>query len=287
MPTPSSRLAPPSSRLGALVDRQAGVVSRAQALAAGLAPREVDRHLARRHWHPVHPRVYLVDGHPLTDEARVRSAALWVGAGAVVVGPAAVWWHGLAERAPATVEVAVARRCTATRPGVLVRSRHLPDRDVVAVRGLAVPVRPLALLDAAVEAGAGGPALLHRALRHDVGLGELHAVARRSAGAATAARLLAGLHAGPAQRDGPGPAQRRVPGSAQRRVPGSAQRRVPGPGRRRVPGEPACAPGGRRVTCAAMHRWWNGRDLGIATVHCEHRIHPRGRPGPVAFPGAR
>jgi hypothetical protein len=245
----------PSSRLAAVVDRQAGVVSRAQALAAGLTPRAVDRQLARRRWHPVHPRVYLVDGHPLTDEARVRSAALWAGAGAVVVGPAAVWWHGLGARAPGTVEVAVPRRCAATRPGVLVRSRHLPAGDVVTVRGLAVPVRPLAVLDAAVEAGAGGPALLHRALRHDVGLGELHAVARRAAGSATAARLLAGLHHCPAQRGGGG---------------GSVG-----------------APGGRRVTCAAPHRCGNGRDLGIATVNCEHRIHPRGRSGPVAFPGAR
>jgi hypothetical protein len=245
----------PSSRLAGVVDRQAGVVSRAQALAAGLTPREVDRQLARRRWHPVHPRVYRVDGHPLTDEARVRSAALWAGAGAVVVGPAAAWWHGLGARAPAVVEVAVPRRCSATRPGVRVRRRHLPAGDVVTVRGLAVPVPPLALLDAAVEAGAGGPALLHRALRHDVGLGELHAVARRSAGTATAARLLAGLH----------------PGSALRDVGGGA----------------AGAPGRRRVTCAAPHRCGNGRDLGIATVNCEHRIHPRGRPGPVSFPRAR
>jgi hypothetical protein len=59
----------------------------------------------------------------------------------------------------------------------------------VTLRGVAVPVRPLALLDAAVEAGAGGAALL-RAVGSRVDLAELRAVAERASGAATACRLL-------------------------------------------------------------------------------------------------
>jgi hypothetical protein len=209
-------------------------VSRAQALGAGLTAAQVDRHVARRRWCPLHPRVYLAAGHPLTDEARVRAAALWAGDGAVVVGAAAVWWHGLAERAPATVGVAVPGRGVA-RAGVAARRRDLAARDVVTLRGLAVPVRPLALLDAAVEAGAAGPALLRSVLRDQVGIAELRAVAARSAGTATAARLLAAVTC---TRGGNGP-------------------------------------GG------------NGQGFGIATVHCEHRPHPRGRPGrPPARPGA-
>jgi hypothetical protein len=197
----------PHHRLAALLDRQAGVVGRAQALAAGLAPREVDRLLARRLWHPVHPRVYRTADRPLTDEARVRAAALWGGDGAVVVGAAAVWWHGFqpdgsasdgsalygsGARAPRTVAIAVPRRCPAPRPGVAARRRRLPPADVVTVRGLAVPVRPLALLDAAVEAGPAGAPLLRRALHADAGLTEheLRAVAASSAGAASAARLI-------------------------------------------------------------------------------------------------
>jgi hypothetical protein len=223
----------PHRRLAALLDRQAGVVSRAQALAVGLAPREVDRHLARRLWRPLHPRVYLAAGHPHTDEARVRAAALWAGDGAVVVGLAAAWWHGLAPRAPAVVALAVPRR-RAARPGVSARRRRLPPGDVVTLRGLAVAVPALALLDAAVEAGAGGPALLRRAVCTGVGLADLRAVADRAAGTATAERLIAG------------------------------------------------------VTSAPATPWGNGRDLGIATVNCEHRTHPRGRPGrPPPFPGAR
>ncbi|MDT7579146.1 MAG: hypothetical protein QOK35_410 [Pseudonocardiales bacterium] len=189
---PAHDLAPPHRRLAALLDRQAGVVGRAQALAAGLAPREVDRLLARRLWCPVHPRVYRAAGRPLTDEARVRAAVLWAGDGAVVVGAAAVWWHGITAAEPATVGVAVPRRCPGPRPGVVVRRQVLPPVDVVSLRGLAVAVRPLALLDAAVEAGAGGAALLRRALGGDVGVTErdLRAVAGSSAGPATAARLI-------------------------------------------------------------------------------------------------
>ena len=52
--------------------------------------------------------------------------------------------------------------------------RVLRDHDVITLRGLTVPVRPLALLDAAVEAGPGGAALLI-ALR-------AHAPSRRTAG---------------------------------------------------------------------------------------------------------
>jgi hypothetical protein len=213
--SPHDGLAGLHHRLSALLDRQAGVVGRGQALAAGLTPREIDRLLARRLWDPVHPRVYLAAGRPLTDEARVRAAALWAGDGAVVVGAAAVWWHGLwsggpGVRAPATVGVALPRRCPAGRPGVSARRQHLPAAEVVTVRGLAVPVRPLALLDAAVEAGAGGPALLRRALGGDVGLTErqLRAVAASSAGTATAARLIAAV--APTGTAPPRPAHRDV-----------------------------------------------------------------------------
>jgi hypothetical protein len=205
MSTPHDVPAGPHPRLAALLHLQAGVVGRAQALAAGLAPREVDRLVARRVWRPVHPRVYLADGRPLTDEARVRAAVLWAGDGAVVVGAAAAWWHGLGsgghrpdglgDRAPATIGVAVPRRCPAPRPGVRARRRLLPAADVVTLRGLAVPVRPLALLDAAVEAGPGGAALLSGALRGRTDLTErqLRAVAARSTGTATAARLIAAV----------------------------------------------------------------------------------------------
>ena len=174
----------------AVLHRQAGVVSRAQALRAGTTAQQIDRLVARRRWVPVHPRVYLAATHGFTDEARVRAAVLWAGDGAVLGGLAAVWWHGVLPVLAATVTVTVPRRCPDPRPGVAVRRRVLRAGEVVALRGVAVPVRPLALLDAAVEAGAGGAALL-RALRGDLDLVELQAVAERAVGRASAGRLLA------------------------------------------------------------------------------------------------
>ena len=61
-----------------------------------------------------------------------------------------------------------------------------------------MPVRPLALLDAAVETGPGGAALL-LALRAHVGLAELRAVAGHAIGAAGAGRLLADVSCTPPQ----------------------------------------------------------------------------------------
>ena len=178
------RPAPPAprDRVAALLARQAGVISRDQALRAGVGAGEVDRLLARRRWRPLHPRVYLAAAGPPGDEARVRAAVLWAAEGAVLVGTAAAWWHGLAERPPPVVGVAVPGR-SAARPGVTARHRVLRGRDVVTVRGLAVAVRALAVLDAAVESGSV-------AVLAGVEPAELHSAARRCAGPTTAGRLL-------------------------------------------------------------------------------------------------
>jgi hypothetical protein len=181
----------PPHRLAALLRRQAGVVSRAQALAAGYAPHEVDRWVARRRVSPLHPRVYLAAGHTLTDEARVRAALLWAGDGAVVGGLAAAWWHGLLPRAPATVGVTMPRRCPAPRQGVRTRRLLRAPTEVVTLCGVAVPVRPLAVLEAAVEAGSSGAALLAHLSRDD----RAHLDATPRSG--TAALLLTGVTSTP------------------------------------------------------------------------------------------
>ena len=186
----------PVPALLAFLRRQAGVVSRAQAVRAGLTPVHIDRLVARRRWVPLHPRVYRASEYPLTDEARLRAAVLWAGAGAVPCGRAALWWHGLLPGAPQTITLTVPGRYPDPRPGLEVCRRVLRDHDVITLRGMTVPVRPLALLDAAVEAGPGGAALLI-ALRAHAGLAELQAVAGHAIGAAGAARLLADVSCTP------------------------------------------------------------------------------------------
>ena len=74
-----------------LLARQAGVITRQQALAAGFTRHAVDHRVRLRHWWPLHPQVYLVSGHARGPEAAVRAAVLWAGEGAVLDGPAAHW----------------------------------------------------------------------------------------------------------------------------------------------------------------------------------------------------
>ena len=184
-------------RLRATLLRQAGVLTREQARAAGLSSDAVDRRLATRRWHPVHPRVYRDGAFPDTEEARVRAAVAWAGAGAVLSGTAAAWWQGLVADPPAVVGVTVPRRrCPRPRPGGGVRRRELEAPDTRTVRGVPVTARALTVLETAVELGGDGPAFLDRVLAANrVPLGDLAAAHARNLGAhgsPTAGRLLAG-----------------------------------------------------------------------------------------------
>lgn len=174
--------------------RQAGIITRAQALAAGMTSDAVDHRLRTRRWRPLHPRIYLVAGHRLGDEARVRAAACWAGEGAALSGAAAAWWHGLVPDAPLTVGVTVGRRRNPrSRPGVAVRRRDVPAADLTDHRGLAVTAPPLSLLEAAVELGPAGASALDRALQRSLRFPDVYAAYCRNLGAygsASAGRLL-------------------------------------------------------------------------------------------------
>jgi hypothetical protein len=167
-----------------ILRRQGGVISRGQATAAGLTPGAVDDRLRRRHWVPLHPRVYLTTGRPVDVEVRIRAALLWAGDGAVLVGAAAAWWHGLLDRPPATITVVLPRRPPRARRGIVLRRRSLAADDVTELRGVRVAGRPLAALEAAVELGTAGVPLLDR-----VPLPALYAAHLRNP-SATARRLL-------------------------------------------------------------------------------------------------
>ena len=185
-----------------LLTRQAGVISRSQALAAGLSRDTVDHRVKARRWQPLYPGVYLAADrsqvHQLTDgradEVRVRAAQLWAGEDALVCGLAAAWWCGMVDEPPATVAVSVGRRRRLRRrPGVEVIRRDLAVRDRRVHRGLAITAPALTVLDAAVELGDVGPTFLDGALRGSMRFAEVHAACCRyagSTGSASARRLL-------------------------------------------------------------------------------------------------
>ncbi|MEZ0579568.1 type IV toxin-antitoxin system AbiEi family antitoxin domain-containing protein [Nocardioides sp. MH1] len=62
--------------VSAQLSLQDGVISRQQALAAGLAPHAIARLLRRREWAPVHPGVYVDHTGPLSWRQRAWAAVL-------------------------------------------------------------------------------------------------------------------------------------------------------------------------------------------------------------------
>jgi very-short-patch-repair endonuclease len=180
--------------IDSILVRQAGVITRGQALAAGLSRDAVDHRLRRRWWRPLHPQVYLARGHRHDDEVRVRAALLWAGEGAVLSGVAAAWWYGMVEQLPVVVGVTVPhRRRPRPRRGVAVRRRELAVDDLTVHRGLPVTALPLTALEAAVELGGPGSLFLDRALQRRVTFPAVYEAYCRNLGtrgSATAARML-------------------------------------------------------------------------------------------------
>ena len=172
--------------------RQAGVLTRAQALTCGIATRTVAARVSDGRWRRVLPGVYLVEGHRYDDEARARAAWLWAGPEALLSGPTAAWWFGMLPRSAPTVELTIPigahRR---PQPGIVLRRRTVAPADRSRQRGVALTARPRTVLETALVAG---PAFLDRALQRWVSLPQLVAARDRMAGrhgAAAAGRLLA------------------------------------------------------------------------------------------------
>jgi very-short-patch-repair endonuclease len=179
--------------LDRLVARQAGVLTLQQAVRCGISAATVQRRARQGSWERLYPAVYLVGGHRLTDEARVRAAWLWAGEEAAVSGPAAAYWHGLLDRAPDEIELTVPRRSgPGGRPGVRVRRRDLAAVDLVGTRGIWLTERPLSVLETAV-AQPDGSTFLDRALQRHVRFPTLYRAYCRNMGrhgSSAAGRLL-------------------------------------------------------------------------------------------------
>lgn len=179
---------------------QDGLITREQALAAGMTKGAIEYRLARGDWFRVRPSVFLSAQHPMTDRTRVRAEMLWLGPDATLTGPAAAWWWRLTDQAPSTVRAAVPPwRRVRCPPGTVAERRELAESDRVNLDGLAVTTRALTVLDAVCELGVtAGADLMDRALvRGRVGLADLRdahhrVLGRRGAGAVATLLPLAG-----------------------------------------------------------------------------------------------
>ncbi|MDF3340428.1 type IV toxin-antitoxin system AbiEi family antitoxin domain-containing protein [Mycolicibacterium septicum] len=169
-----------------------GVITRVQALSAGLSDDAISRRVRSGHWRRCAPGVFFVDDRPFTDSARVRSAVWSYGPAATASGLAAAWWHGVTRYPPKSVEVTVPRVSNhRKRDGIRVRRRDLPGSDIVERNGLRVTALPLSVIEAATRRG-GGATLMDAALQRHVELKQLWGAHLRNKGrhGSPAARIL-------------------------------------------------------------------------------------------------
>lgn len=173
----------------ALLSRQDGLITDAQAITHGLTARTLRRRVHDGGWRRAAPGVLLAGGHALTDRARVRAVGLWAGGRGTLSGPAAAWWHGMLPSAPATVELTVARSCgLRTRRGVLVRRRDLDPQDITRADGVYLTAKPLTSLETAAVLRQGS-VFLDRALQKHVRFPALYRAYCRNLGAQGNARV--------------------------------------------------------------------------------------------------
>lgn len=129
-----------------LAGRQHGVVTRRQALEAGLTKSALQGRIRRGRLERMHPGVYCVGGSPRTFEQRVFAAAACGGPGAVVSHASAGHLWQMIEAAPSSSDIWSPRKRTRPPEGVCAHfTADLAARDRGRLRNIPVtsPVRTL------------------------------------------------------------------------------------------------------------------------------------------------
>jgi hypothetical protein len=145
----------PRDPLGKLLDRQHGVLSRAQATTLGVASGTIEYRIrAGGPWQRIFPGVYLTGrGEPTVDQ-RDMAALLYAGDRSLLSGRAALGRYGILPRSAGIVDVLVPLASSRDDLGYLKihRTRRMPS--MIATQG---PIRfttiPRAVTDAALGAG--------------------------------------------------------------------------------------------------------------------------------------
>ena len=126
---------------------QFGLVTRFQALTAGLTPRQIEQRVRSGRWIRVHARVYRVNGAPDTWEQRILAAVLSAGPGTVASHVSAGVLWGLRQMTPDRVEVTIAGAQPRLRRVQVHRVGSFPQEDRRTVRGIPTTSVPRMLVD--------------------------------------------------------------------------------------------------------------------------------------------
>jgi very-short-patch-repair endonuclease len=180
-----------------LLRTQDGLVSHDQAGEIGIDRHAIHRLVRSGAWIVVRPRVYRAAHHSSSPRSDLRSAALWAGDGATMIGLAAASWWDLTDRVPGPAAFAVGPGGNhTTPPGIVAVRRPVGVLDREQVDGVWVLRRSFAALEAAVELGlVDGARLLDRALQQKrigiAALGDAREAFGQRHGAVLARRLVA------------------------------------------------------------------------------------------------
>jgi very-short-patch-repair endonuclease len=139
----------PVKNMALIAGRQRGRAAFDQLVAAGLTPRMIRTAMKRGRLHRVANGVYAVGHLGEIELANETTALLALGPGATLVGPSALYVHGVITRAPAEVHVAHADSPRwSIRPGIQMhRYAPIPASQRTIRRGLPVTTAERALLD--------------------------------------------------------------------------------------------------------------------------------------------
>ncbi len=143
----------PDDLAAAIAAEQMGVLSRRQALQAGITARMISRRLARRRWHEVHTGVYAMAGSAADHRRQLWAAVLHAGPGCPIALHTAGRLHRLDEAFdPPEVMLLVEGERRNPPPGVIWRRQvDLTDGDVVRIDGLPVTSIPRTAMDLAAD----------------------------------------------------------------------------------------------------------------------------------------
>jgi len=127
------------STLRYVAQNQGGVVSRSQAIRAGLSPGMIKFRVRSGHWRQIHPGVYATFSGPLTRGTRLWAAVLSAGPGAALSHETAAELHRLADKPAEMIHLTVpAGRRVSPAEGV---SLHRSARVMEAVLANTYPPR--------------------------------------------------------------------------------------------------------------------------------------------------
>lgn len=146
------------------IRRQCGLLTRSQALDAGIPAWQIEGFLRRGKWSRVLPSVYLTSPGKLDDLRFIRAAQLWAGPDSILTGAAALFWQRRSDAALDRVDLTTSKRLRVpdVEPRIVTHRQRIHDFWIAHWNGIRVTRTEFAV---AQLLPTQGPELLDNAVR--------------------------------------------------------------------------------------------------------------------------